>query len=567
MPNESARQGLMRGSGRSASFPVNEANKFREVFLLLLIICMACAAVAYLLSFFITELSLSQEVCHKRVVGYYTVAEENIQLTVNQIEKLTHLILLYASVQNNGSLMLSDELYVSRPSDMKQVISVARKRESLKVMIAIGELEPNVFHMVNSDPVKKKMDNTLEYSTFGLIFIILALFSICIRYYMRYRKYAKMISNDAEMAINQGEDISIPVVDNQGEVGEISTQVVDNKISYETYKKRFEIDRERLNVVSASTKLGEGYFGLVLRAELKRNDSDEKLMVAIKVAHNSEEKQEILIKEILAMCVMADKKHPNVLAIVGANTSNPLETLIAMELAATDLKNYIKKNKNGFVDLLTGDHKTDDFTINYDFNVLSSLDLILFAYQISNGMEHLTNIPCVHRDLALRNILITERKIIRIGDFGLAIKYEDQNYYSKSTIRAVPRHSAPEILTEGRYTEKSDIWSFGICLYELFTLGKTPLRNLKGDLIKGFSSDGNSKYCRSEIIEFLEMCLDLKPRRRPNFQTCVYTFKCELNRFSDQIHREIEEKLDLEARQQLELETWGNPEVSHGHTE
>ncbi|PIC29176.1 hypothetical protein B9Z55_020850 [Caenorhabditis nigoni] len=306
-----------------------------------------------------------------------------------------------------------------------------------------------------------------------------------------------MISNDAEMAITQGEDISTPVVDNQGEVGEISTQVVDNKISYEKYKERFEIDRERLNVVSASTKLGEGYFGLVLRAELTRNDSDEKLMVATK-----------------------------------------------------------------------GDNEAGEITINDEYNNLSSLDLVLFAYQISNGMEHLTNIPCVHRDLALRNILITQRKIIRIGDFGLAMKYEDKNYFSESPISKVPCHSAPEIVNETtpKYTEKSDIWSYGLCLFQLFALSTETDFNSKENGEK-FMENNNPLYCRREILEFLEMCWDVKPRRRPNFQTCVYTFKCELNRFSDQIHKEIEEKLNLEARQQLELETWRNSEVSHEHTE
>ncbi|ULT91671.1 hypothetical protein L3Y34_009363 [Caenorhabditis briggsae] len=78
-----------------------------------------------------------------------------------------------------------------------------------------------------------------------------------------------------------------------------------------------------------------------------------------------------------------------------------------------------------------------------------------------------------YSDLALRNVLITEGKIIRIGDFGLAMKYEDKNYFSQSPLRNVPSHSAPEVLAEGKYTEKSGIWPFGLCLYELFTLGKT----------------------------------------------------------------------------------------------
>ncbi|PIC29252.1 hypothetical protein B9Z55_020901 [Caenorhabditis nigoni] len=377
---------------------------------------------------------------------------------------------------------------------------------------------------------------------------------------MQCRKYAAIKSNDVEMPKIQGED-------NPSE--EISTKVADNKISYEQYRERFEIDRERLKIVPIPmNKLGEGYFGITYRAELTRNNPDVKLLVATKRAHEKKYKQEILMKEILVMCVMADRKHPNLLAIVGAITSNPMETWIVTELAATDLKNYIGKNRTNFDDMLSGNHKTDEITINDEYNTLSSLDLILFAYQISKGMEHLTNIPCVHRDLALRNVLITERKIIRIGDFGLAMKYEDKDYLSKSPIpkNRIPSHSAPEIINEGKYTEKSDIWSFGLCLFQLFTLSTDTDLYSKED-VEEFMKNNNPLKCRSEIFEFLEMCWYDKPRHRPNFKTCVYTFKCELNRFSNQIHKNIEAKLDLEAKQQLELEKWTNSGGSHEETE
>ncbi|CAO4381114.1 unnamed protein product [Caenorhabditis nigoni] len=155
MPNENATQELLQGSDRSTSLPVNEINKFRELFLPLLIICIACAPIAYLLSFLITEVISSQEVCNKRVVGYYTVAKWN-KLKVNQIEKLTHLVLMFAYLQEDGNFKVNGGPYEAKASDMKEVISVARKREHLKVMIAIGGFEPHLYSPMVSDSVKKK---------------------------------------------------------------------------------------------------------------------------------------------------------------------------------------------------------------------------------------------------------------------------------------------------------------------------------------------------------------------------------------------------------------------------
>ncbi|ULT91638.1 hypothetical protein L3Y34_009338 [Caenorhabditis briggsae] len=96
-----------------------------------------------------------KEVCNKRVVGYYTVAEWN-KLKENQIENLTHLILMFAYLQDDGSVEVNGGPYEAKASDMKEVISVAKERESLKVMIAIGGFEPHLYSPMVSDPVKKK---------------------------------------------------------------------------------------------------------------------------------------------------------------------------------------------------------------------------------------------------------------------------------------------------------------------------------------------------------------------------------------------------------------------------
>ncbi|CAP25515.2 Protein CBG04890 [Caenorhabditis briggsae] len=169
MHDETTRQELLQGSGRSNSLPVNEIKKFREIFLPFLIICIACAPVAYLLSFLLTEYILPRDVCHKRVVGYYTVWEKKT-LTVNQLENLTHLIFMFAYITSDGSVKVKEGAYTTRAYDMKEVISMARKNGSLKLMMAVGDHDATVYPSMLSDPVRKNTITQLfeEYDIDGI---------------------------------------------------------------------------------------------------------------------------------------------------------------------------------------------------------------------------------------------------------------------------------------------------------------------------------------------------------------------------------------------------------------
>ncbi|CAO4381117.1 unnamed protein product [Caenorhabditis nigoni] len=156
MLDNTARQELLQDSGRSSRPSGNENNKFREVILPLLIICIACAPLAYFLSYLIADQTLTQEVCRKRVVGYYTVWEQK-KLTVNQLDKLTHLIFMFAYLQEDGTVRVNEGSDTKRAYDMKEIISMARKSGSLKLMMAVGGHEATVYYpSMISDPLKKK---------------------------------------------------------------------------------------------------------------------------------------------------------------------------------------------------------------------------------------------------------------------------------------------------------------------------------------------------------------------------------------------------------------------------
>ncbi|KFZ49129.1 Receptor-type tyrosine-protein kinase FLT3, partial [Podiceps cristatus] len=117
-----------------------------------------------------------------------------------------------------------------------------------------------------------------------------------------------------------------------------------------------------------------------------------------------------------------------------------------------------------------------------DFNVLTFEDLLCFSYQVAKGMDFLESKSCIHRDLAARNILVTHGKVVKICDFGLARDIvNDSNYIVRGNARLPVKWMAPESLFERTYTMKSDVWSYGILLWEIFSLGVNPYPGIQVD--------------------------------------------------------------------------------------
>lgn len=213
--------------------------------------------------------------------------------------------------------------------------------------------------------------------------------------------------------------------------------------------------------------------------------NENETVVAVKAVKSRDDDDVVkaLASELKIMIFLGH--HPNVVNLFGAVTSNiaKRELLVIVELCACgNLKSFLIEHRSWFID-----HTRDGLTaqscayINISSmtaaneNFVCTGDLLSWAHQVALGMAYLASKKILHGDLAARNVLLTDSKVAKICDFGLSRSLYKDNYYRKTSKSPIPfKWLAPECLTELIFYTQSDVWSYGIFLWELFTLGQTP---------------------------------------------------------------------------------------------
>ncbi|XP_077334055.1 fibroblast growth factor receptor 3 isoform X4 [Lithobates pipiens] len=282
---------------------------------------------------------------------------------------------------------------------------------------------------------------------------------------------------------------------------------------------KWELPRSRLTL---GKPLGEGCFGQVVMAEAIGIDKDKpnkSCTVAVKMLKDDATDKDLsdLVSEMEMMKMIG--KHKNIINLLGACTQDgPLYVLV--EYASKgNLREYLRIRRPPGMD-----YSFD--TCKIPTEQLTFKDLVSSAYQVARGMEYLASQKCIHRDLAARNVLVTEDSVMKIADFGLARDIHNIDYYKKTTNGRLPvKWMAPEALFDRVYTHQSDVWSFGVLLWETFTLGGSPYPGIPVEELFKLLKEGHRMdkpaNCTHELYMIMRECWHAVPSQRPTFKQLV----------------------------------------------
>ncbi|ESO93155.1 hypothetical protein LOTGIDRAFT_91761, partial [Lottia gigantea] len=291
----------------------------------------------------------------------------------------------------------------------------------------------------------------------------------------------------------------------------------------------WEFPRERLGL---GERLGEGAFGLVMKAKaMGIANNPGQTTVAVKMLKDDSTDREMtdLMQEMEVMKVMGS--HKNIINLLGCCTQRGPLFVIVEYAPHGNLRDFLKlrrpPNSTSCPSTPGYEKPVIDFN-SVEVKPLTPKDLISFSYQIARGMEYLESKHCIHRDLAARNILVAEDYVLKIADFGLTRNVKHLDYYKKTTDGRLPvKWMAPEALFDKRYTSKSDVWSYGVLLWEVFTLGGNPYPSIpvEGlfDLLRKGHRMQKPPYAPSEIYSIMLQCWNDSPNVRPSFSQLVAT--------------------------------------------
>ncbi|XP_075066999.1 muscle, skeletal receptor tyrosine-protein kinase isoform X1 [Mixophyes fleayi] len=273
--------------------------------------------------------------------------------------------------------------------------------------------------------------------------------------------------------------------------------------------------------------IGEGAFGRVFQARAPGLLPYEPFtMVAVKMLKEeaSADMQADFQREA---ALMAEFDHPNIVKLLGVCAVGKPMCLLFEYMAHGDLNEYLRHRSPRALSSLSHSSLAAKVRLS-DLNPspLSCTDQLHIARQVSAGMAYLSERKFVHRDLATRNCLVGEDMVVKIADFGLSRNIYSADYYKANENDAIPiRWMPPESIFYNRYTTESDVWAYGVVLWEIFTYGMQPYYGMAHEEVIYYVRDGNilscPENCPLELYNLMRLCWSKMPTDRPSF-ACIH---------------------------------------------
>ncbi|CAH0577698.1 unnamed protein product [Chrysodeixis includens] len=279
----------------------------------------------------------------------------------------------------------------------------------------------------------------------------------------------------------------------------------------------WEIDRTDIVM---KHKLGGGQYGDVYEAAWKRGN----ITVAVKTLKDDT----MALKDFLEeAAIMKEMRHPNLVQLLGVCTREPPFYIITEFMSRGNLLDYLRC---GSRDAVPG-----------------AVVLMYMATQIASGMSYLESRSFIHRDLAARNCLVGENHLVKVADFGLARLMRDDTYTAHAGAKFPIKWTAPEGLAYNTFSTKSDVWAFGILLWEIATYGMSPypgvdLADVYHMLEKGYRMEC-PPGCPGAVYELMRGCWQWSPADRPTFRDIHHALEhmFQDNSITEEVEKQLQE--------------------------
>ena len=308
--------------------------------------------------------------------------------------------------------------------------------------------------------------------------------------------------------------------------------------------------------------IGQGAFGRVFKAKVpgsstvgSRIKPGESTLIAVKMLKEdaSEDLQSDFEREA---SLMADFDHPNIVRLLGVCAVGKPMCLLFEFMSKGDLNEFLRlcspehfslripRSRNHTIDLEDGlrvevevDEEEEVVVDNADGDGevtsparLSTSEQLYISQQVAGGMAYLAQRGYVHRDLATRNCLVGHDLVVKISDFGLARSVHSVDYYRGSEHDAIPIRWMPlEAILYNKFSTQSDVWSFGVVLWEIFSFALQPYYGLTHDEVVRYIKDGKvlaqPDQTPQQVYELMKQCWHRRPTSRPSFSTLHKTLK------------------------------------------
>ncbi|XP_022061629.1 tyrosine-protein kinase Fes/Fps isoform X1 [Acanthochromis polyacanthus] len=242
--------------------------------------------------------------------------------------------------------------------------------------------------------------------------------------------------------------------------------------------------------------IGRGNFGEVYSGRL-RSDNTPVAVKSCKENLAPEHKNKFLMEAR----ILKHYDHPNIVKLIGVCTQKQPIYIIMELVQGGDFLSFLR----------------------HEGHNLKPKMLVKMTENVASGMEYLESKKCIHRDLAARNCLVADNNVVKISDFGMSRQQDDGVYSAEGGLRQIPvKWTAPEALNYGRYTTDSDVWSFGILLWETFSMGMTPYTSMtnqqtRDEVEKGYRMPAPHS-CPVEVSRIMNSCWQYDPKNRPSFK-------------------------------------------------